>query len=659
MKVTTGFEVRGTDLYIGGSGSLLGPAGVIPTGVQQRGGGRPRSGTYPGPDAKQAAADARQAADDARRALSQYHSDANAMKTALPPKPLPMSPAHRSHCYASLSERLQMERGLPVQAETHATTHAASLDTTPRPRAATHETAIRPEPRETSGGGNSQRELREYRREMAAQREFGGSHRDLVAREAPREREAAELAPRTPERAPARCQDERQGYSVEHRAERRGTERSAAEMRAASGNNRLQSLDRSVRSLSQRVPSGGSSASERLQLQRRGSAPAQRDTGPDDDCAEYSDRFLAGYERGRLLGRGACAVVWLANPAGQKDCLVAVKQVAKGNTGKKRSDCEAAKKEIFFGSYFFHPGGEPKISAARFPGIQYIAKLLDFSETKRDVWMVMEYGGTCLTKMAYEIKGEFLRGERLYRVVHLPMLQAMKRNPEVFKGMLRQLLSALVLFSEHHIVHSDIKPDNILIEEDDRHQLRCRFIDLGSAFTFDSPENLALATPEYMPPEALETCVARQGGGQRMSMSSRPVSSAVGSRKSADPVAKLQRNSQPWSFDMWSLGSIFLELCLGTPLWLSYKCRVADDQRANSAAVGLFAVPGRDPEKIITKQTDALRQRGLPNVLRNAQGVPIDASGLELLSLMLSWDPLDRISPSEALEHPWLQESEH
>lgn len=357
-------------------------------------------------------------------------------------------------------------------------------------------------------------------------------------------------------------------------------------------------------------------------------------------------------------------MVWLAQQAGQKG-YVAVKQVAKGNTGKKRSDCEAAKKEIFFGSYFFHAGGEPKIAATRFPGIQYIAKLLDYSETKRDIWMVMEYGGTSLTKMAYEIKGEFLRGERLYRVVHLPMLQAMKRNPEVLKGMLRQLLSALVLFAEHHIVHSDIKPDNILIEEDEQHQLRCRFIDLGSAFTFDSPESLALATPEYMPPEALELCAAKSGGGQRMSMGTRPVSgsfSGNGGRKSVDPVAKLQRQAQPWSFDIWSLGSILLEMCLGTPLWLSYKCRVADDQRANSAATGLFAVPGRDPEKIITKQMDALRNRGLVNVLRNAQGIPINntdaGSGLELLSLMLSWDAIDRISPLEALDHPWLQEAE-
>jgi len=123
-------------------------------------------------------------------------------------------------------------------------------------------------------------------------------------------------------------------------------------------------------------------------------------------------------------------------------------------------------------------------------------------------------------------------------------------------------------------------------------------------------------------------------------------------------MVKLLRNSQPWSFDIWSLGSIFLELCLGTPLWLSYKCRVADDQRAGT---GLFAVPGRDPEKILQKQSDALRQRGLHSILRNAPGVPLNnggtGSGLELLAAMLTWDPKERVSPSEALDHPWLKES--
>eukprot|EP00927_Polykrikos_kofoidii_P023655 TRINITY_DN21719_c0_g1_i1.p1 TRINITY_DN21719_c0_g1~~TRINITY_DN21719_c0_g1_i1.p1 ORF type:complete len:838 (-),score=115.64 TRINITY_DN21719_c0_g1_i1:153-2666(-) len=381
----------------------------------------------------------------------------------------------------------------------------------------------------------------------------------------------------------------------------------------------------------------------------------------EEDCSEYSDRFLPGYQRNRLLGRGACAVVWLATPRGGTG-TVAIKQVAKGTKGKKRSDTEAARKEILFGSYFFHTGGEPKLPPSRHPGIDRIAKLLDHTETKRDIWLVMEYGGTSLTKCAYEIRGEFCRGERLYRVHHQPMLQSMKQRDSVLKSMLRQLLSALSLFAEHHIVHSDIKPDNILIAEESNGDFRCRFIDLGSAFDFEKPENLALATPEYMPPEALENCVetaANLGLGRGCMGRSGGLTGTgtVGARKApspADSLAKLR--AYPWSFDVWSLGSILLELSLGLPLWLSYKCRVGDDQRLNSASTGLFATPGRDAEKILAKQADALRNRGLTSVLRNAAGVPLVAGGQELLSRMLVWNPMDRISPQEALRQRWLNE---
>lgn len=398
---------------------------------------------------------------------------------------------------------------------------------------------------------------------------------------------------------------------------------------------RMTSLDSSTRSLPGRQPGRG--AAQRL-------APAPRRVAPspeEEQVAEYSDRFIAGYDRGTLLGRGACAVVWLARPQG-KQGLVAVKQAAKGDTGKKRCDTEAARKEIQFGSRVFHQGGEPKLSLQQYPGLKHIARLLDYSETKRDIYLVMEYGGTSLTKTAYEIKGEFLRGERLYRVNHLPALQLMKREPSELKRLLRQLLSALQVLADLRVVHSDIKPDNILIEEGEYH-LTAKLIDFGSAYAFESAESLSLATPEYMPPEALESCASR---GSRLSAGPR-------GRRSTAPAAvpRARRASRPWSFDVWSLGAVLLELALGTPLWLSYKCRVADTDRTST---GLFAVPGRDPEKIAQRQSEALKQKGVGRVLQGAAGVHLGTSGPEFLSQMLAWDPLDRASPEEALNHPWL-----
>jgi len=384
-----------------------------------------------------------------------------------------------------------------------------------------------------------------------------------------------------------------------------------------------------------------------------------------EDCAEYSDRFLPGYDKVKLLGRGACAVVWLATPVSDRRHHVAIKQAAKGSTGKRMSDAASARKEAFFGGYLFHPGGDPKFSTAQYPGMRHIARLLDHSESKRDIWLVMEFGGTCLTKLAYEIKGEFIRSERVYKVHHLPLLQSMKQSPNIVTSLLRQLLSALVVLADNGIVHSDIKPDNILVEESEEEPcgFRARLIDFGSAYAFGSSERVQVATPEYMPPEALEACCLRSGGlggvPGRVAPSGRLAGNSSSAQRrtptaattAAAPASLVGAEAQPWSFDIWSLGAILLELSLGVPLWLAYKCRVADDQ----PAVGLFAVPGRDPEKILGRQSDAIRHRGLHSVLRNSLGVP--SLDIEFLSTMLVWNPTDRVSPHTALNHPWLRDA--
>ena len=55
-------------------------------------------------------------------------------------------------------------------------------------------------------------------------------------------------------------------------------------------------------------------------------------------------------------------------------------------------------------------------------------------------------------------------------------------------------------------------------------------------------------------------------------------------------------------FDVWSLGSILLEVLSGFPLWLSLKSRVlALDGQTSRINVGLFGVAGRDNAKIMAK----------------------------------------------------------
>jgi dual specificity tyrosine-phosphorylation-regulated kinase 2/3/4 len=357
----------------------------------------------------------------------------------------------------------------------------------------------------------------------------------------------------------------------------------------------------------------------------RGSPAASAELA-DPELAKYSDRFLPGYERRSLLGRGGCAVVWLAFSS-EHNSLVAVKQVLKGTTMKHRSDMESARREMAVAELFWS-NGRSRVDEKQYPGITYVAETLDFQETKTDIWVVMEFGGKSLSKALYDVKGEFHRGTRIYRVNQMPFYTAL-RNENALKDFLRQVLLALDLLTCYGVVHSDLKPDNILIREDGSY-FTARLIDFGSAFSFDYPETLGMATPEYMAPEALEL-----------------VSSRSRSRHRED---EFWASMQPWSLDMWSLGCIFLEIISGVPIWMSYTVRAGD---CAGTTTGLFAVNGRDPEKIRQKQYDVVQK--LTRVVANAPGMCMtDPDGLDLLKRMLAWNPTQRISPEQAMEHPYL-----
>ena len=63
---------------------------------------------------------------------------------------------------------------------------------------------------------------------------------------------------------------------------------------------------------------------------------------------------------------------------------------------------------------------------------------------------------------------------------------------------------ALQTLQEVGYVHSDIKPDNILVQFDPSHTKisEIKLCDFGSSFKF-SEMHISAATPEYLPPEVL------------------------------------------------------------------------------------------------------------------------------------------------------------
>ncbi|CDW87876.1 protein kinase domain containing protein [Stylonychia lemnae] len=375
----------------------------------------------------------------------------------------------------------------------------------------------------------------------------------------------------------------------------------------------------------------------------------------DEEKQIYGNRFPSGYKRIKLLGRGGCALVWLAKDEKNGDRQVAVKQFPKA--GGQQANLESGYKELQMNRRFFQYNGVPYDAYSQNPGISSLCKLFDSKDDKQDLWLVFELCGKPLSKTMFDVKGEFYKGERIYQVLHKEDLyRALQINKgSVFKEFIKGMAQVLYMFQSAGIVHSDLKPENILIIHDlDTDEVSFKIIDLGSSFNFQKANNdIELTTPEYLAPDILEYLDQKTG----MVLS--------GNGQNAQAV-DLTKKLFPWSIDIWSLGAILLEIVIGFPLWLSYKGRIVKEGRQQDSAssslcmTGLFGIQGRIPKKIKLKQIQTVQQ--LKQILKKQFSSDLclgsfntNEDFLDLLAKMLDLNPKFRISPKEILEHPFLQ----
>ncbi len=118
-----------------------------------------------------------------------------------------------------------------------------------------------------------------------------------------------------------------------------------------------------------------------------------------------------------------------------------------------------------------------------------------------------------------------------------------------------------------------------------------KLIDFGSAFSFDCPSNIQASTPEYLAPEVLEYLENR----------------AKNTQSNGTNSENLCRTQNPWSYDVWSLGAMLLEIMTGFPLWLSMKGRMQTPQGKSIIGTGIFGVQGREGKKILARQYQLLK----------------------------------------------------
>ncbi|KAL0112461.1 hypothetical protein PUN28_012055 [Cardiocondyla obscurior] len=157
--------------------------------------------------------------------------------------------------------------------------------------------------------------------------------------------------------------------------------------------------------------------------------------------------------------------------------------------------------------------------------------------------------------------------------------------------MISHLTSALAYLHSHHIVHRDVKPENLLVEMDGSHVRCLKLGDFGLAQTVREPLYTVCGTPTYVAPEIL----AETGYGLKI--------------------------------DVWAAGVILYILLCGFPPFVS-----VDNEQEE-----LF-------ERILSGQYE----------FTSPYWDTISDSAKQLISNMLQAQPELRFSAEDVLDHPWL-----
>lgn len=259
-------------------------------------------------------------------------------------------------------------------------------------------------------------------------------------------------------------------------------------------------------------------------------------------------------------------------------------------------------------------------------GYKYICKMVQYKNDKSDIWIGQELGAETLMKLTQKIRGSFENGGRMYNIDHEQMYTDMCQNNNILKSLLKKLLAVLHYLSCLKLVHADIKPENILIDQDSTTKTirDIKLIDWGTSYIKTSNPiciGTNIATPEQCPPEQLVM--------NREMLAAEP----------------------DWAHDIYSLGVVTLELVLGWPVWMSMKSKVQSqiNKGEEIVATGIFSVPCREKAKIRQQQLKAIEN--LDSLLHNAMGIDCDANFRDLIKKMLMVDGCKRISPIDALNH--------
>ena len=348
----------------------------------------------------------------------------------------------------------------------------------------------------------------------------------------------------------------------------------------------------------------------------------------------YGNRTMKGYTKIKLLGKGGYGIVWECGKNNidtipMNNNSFAVKQTSKKNyqSHLKEDVLSIAKNEI----NILKKLNEINVDDINNNKSELIPKIYETAEDSNDIWFSFEKGGISLSSLTFNIKGIFEKGERIYQIQKGEFLILLFKNISQFKFLIREVLEGIDYINKKGIIHSDIKPENILVQfnkEGNFFIKSVKIVDYGSAFYFNNKSPLITNTPEYLCPEIMTN--------------------------DKEFIKELNNGKYVNCIDIWSFGISLLEMCLCCPIWMSYKTKNLINGKI-IYSIGYFGCKGRDENKIYQKQIDL--SKNLNKILKNSLIYMMDEidknNFIDLLGKMLRFDYTKRITTDEALNHPF------